>query len=91
METCLTALEGGKHGFAFSSGLGAITAIAGLLQSGDHVISGDDVYGGTNRFFQKCLVKQGIEISFVDLTDTKNLLAALQPNTKVSLVTNIIY
>nr|XP_050846039.1 cystathionine gamma-lyase isoform X2 [Vespula vulgaris] len=83
LETCLTALEGGKHGFAFSSGLGAITAIAGLLQSGDHVISGDDVYGGTNRFFQKCLVKQGIEISFVDLTDTKNLLAALQPNTKM--------
>ncbi|KAL2716891.1 cystathionine gamma-lyase [Vespula squamosa] len=83
LETCLTVLEGGKHGFAFSSGLGAITAIAGLLQNGDHIISGDDVYGGTNRFFQKCLVKQGVEISFVDLTDIKNFLAALQPNTKM--------
>lgn len=83
LETCLAALEDGKHGFTFSSGLGAITAVTGLLETGDHVISGDDVYGGTNRFFQKCLVKQGIKVSFVDLIDTKNLLAALQPNTKM--------
>ncbi|KAI4497450.1 hypothetical protein M0802_007461 [Mischocyttarus mexicanus] len=83
LETCLAALEDGKHGFAFSSGLGAMTAIAGLLETGDHIICGDDVYGGTNRFFRNCLVKQGIKVSFVDLMDTKNLLAALQPNTKM--------
>ncbi|XP_047347435.1 cystathionine gamma-lyase isoform X2 [Vespa velutina] len=83
LETCLTALEGGKHGFTFSSGLGAITAITGLLQTGDHIISGDDVYGGTNRLFRNCLVKQGIKISFVDLTDVENLTAAIQPNTKM--------
>lgn len=86
LETCLAAIEGGKHGFAFSSGLGALTAITGLLQTGDHIISGDDIYGGTNRFFQKCLIKQGIDISFVDLTDAKNLLAAVRPNTKVGLL-----
>ncbi|XP_046816116.1 cystathionine gamma-lyase isoform X2 [Vespa crabro] len=83
LEACLTALEGGKHGFTFSSGLGAITAITGLLQTGDHIISGDDVYGGTNRLFRNCLVKQGVKISFVDLTDVENLAAAIQPNTKM--------
>ncbi|KAK2578023.1 hypothetical protein KPH14_008442 [Odynerus spinipes] len=83
LETCLAAIENGKHGFTFSSGLGAVTAIAGLLQAGDHVISGDDIYGGTNRFFQQCLIKQNIEVSFVDMTDTTNVLAALKPNTKM--------
>lgn len=83
LETCLAALENGKHGFAFASGLGATTAIAGLFQSGDHIISGDDIYGGTNRYFQKVLSKQNIEISFVDMSTTKNVLASIKPNTKM--------
>lgn len=52
LEECLAALDGGKHGFAFSSGLGATTTLLGLLKAGDHILSGDDVYGGTNRLFR---------------------------------------
>jgi len=83
LETCLAAIEGGKHGLTFSSGLGAMTIIGSLLQTGDHVISGDDLYGGTNRYFQKCLSKQNITISFVDMTNIQNVIDAIQPNTKV--------
>jgi len=83
LETCLAAIEGGKHGLTFSSGLGAMTIIGSLLQTGDHIISGDDLYGGTNRYFQKCLSKQNITISFVDTTNVQNVIDAVQPNTKV--------
>ncbi|KAH0945178.1 hypothetical protein HN011_004663 [Eciton burchellii] len=83
LETCLAAIEGGKHGLTFSSGLGAMTIIGSLLQTGDHVISGDDLYGGTNRYFQKCLSKQNIMISFVDMTNVQNVIDAIQPNTKM--------
>lgn len=83
LEKCLAAIENGKHGLAFASGLGALTAISGLLHSGDHVISGDDIYGGTNRYFRKCLTNQSIELSFVDMRDIENVLAALKPNTKM--------
>ncbi|KAG5347542.1 CGL lyase, partial [Acromyrmex charruanus] len=83
LETCLAALENGKHAFCFSSGLGTLTAIAGLLEAGDHMIVGDDLYGGTNRYIQKCSSKQGIKYTFVDMTDVQNVLDAIQPNTKM--------
>ncbi|CAK9798120.1 Cystathionine gamma-lyase [Anthophora plagiata] len=83
LETCLAALENGKHAFTFSSGLGATTVITSLLKAGDHVISGDDIYGGTNRFFQKCLSTNDVSITFVDLTNTKNISANIKPNTKM--------
>lgn len=54
-----------------------------LLQVGDHIVCGDDVYGGTNRFFKKCLPKNDIKVSFVDATDIDNLIKAIKPNTKV--------
>ncbi|XP_053985305.1 putative cystathionine gamma-lyase 2 [Hylaeus volcanicus] len=83
LETCLAALDDGKHGMVFSSGLGALTTIASLLKAGEHIISGDDVYGGTNRYFQKCLTLHNIEVTFVDMTDLNNVAAAIKPNTKM--------
>jgi len=77
-------LEKGKHGFCFSSGLGATTAITALLEAGDHFVVGDDLYGGTNRYIQKCLSKQGVKYTFVDMTNVQNITDAIQPNTKVN-------
>lgn len=83
LETCLASIEDAKHALVFSSGLGATTAITSMLQAGDHIVCGDDVYGGTNRFFQKCASKQGIKVTFVDATSSKAIEQALQPNTKI--------
>ncbi|XP_051163000.1 cystathionine gamma-lyase [Leptopilina boulardi] len=81
LESCLAAVENGKHGLVFSSGLGALTALTAMLEPGDHLICGDDVYGGTNRFLQKCIM--GIKVTFVDASITQNVLNALRPNTKM--------
>ncbi|XP_012233878.1 putative cystathionine gamma-lyase 2 [Linepithema humile] len=83
LETCLAALENGKHGLTFASGLGATTTIVALLQAGDHLVAADDLYGGTNRLFQKCLIKQNIKSTFVDMTSVQNVIDAIQPNTKM--------
>ncbi|XP_011253035.2 cystathionine gamma-lyase [Camponotus floridanus] len=83
LETCLAALEEGKHGITYSSGLGATTGITSLLQKGDHLIAGDDLYGGTNRYIQKCLINHGVTYSFVDVTKVENVINAIQPNTKM--------
>lgn len=83
LEACLAALENGKRGFAFSSGLGTTTAVTALLEAGDHLISSDDVYGGTNRFFQRCASRNNVKASFIDTTDLQNILNAIQPQTKV--------
>jgi len=82
-EGALAAVENGKHGFAFSSGLAALTTIAHLLKSGDHIISMDDVYGGTNRYFSKVASNFGLEVSYVDTTVASNVEKALKPNTKM--------
>ncbi|XP_061938832.1 putative cystathionine gamma-lyase 2 isoform X2 [Apis cerana] len=81
LQTCLAALEDGKHGFVFSSGLGATTVLISLLNAGDHIISGDDIYGGTNRFFKNCL--KNISVTFVDMIDINNIITNIQPNTKM--------
>lgn len=83
LEECLAALDGGKHGFAFSSGLGAATTVYSLLNSGDHVVCCDDVYGGINRLFRKVVARMGIEITFTDFTDLKKIDQAIQKNTKL--------
>ena len=83
LEACLAAIEGGKHGFAFASGLGASTTLFSTLKTGDHVLSGDDVYGGTFRLLDKVMKPLGIESSFVDMTDIDRVRAAIQPNTKM--------
>ena len=82
-QECLAALEGGKHALAFSSGMAATDAILHLLKPGDHVISSDDVYGGTFRIFDKVFKPMGIEFTFVDLTDLEKTAAAFRPTTKL--------
>jgi cystathionine gamma-lyase len=82
-QACVAALEGGKHALAFASGLATTDAIMHLLNAGDHVISCDDVYGGTFRIFDKVFKRKGLEFSFVDLTDPSRLEAAIRPNTKI--------
>jgi cystathionine gamma-lyase len=82
-EACLANLEGGKHGFAFASGCAASTTVLHLLKAGDHVIAGDDMYGGTFRLMDKVIRHNGIDFSFVDLSNPENFKGALKPNTKM--------
>lgn len=78
----LADLEYGQFGVAFSSGCAAMNAILGMLASGDHVICGDDVYGGTNRILNRNFVKFGLQVSMIELTPD-NLEAAIKENTKL--------
>ncbi len=82
-QACVAALEGAKHALAFSSGLATTDAILHTLRTGDHVVSCDDVYGGTFRIFDKVFKKMGIEFTFVDLSDLKQAEAAFRPSTKL--------
>src|SRR5499425_2001546 len=77
LEGCLAALEGGTAAFAFASGCAAATTLLNTLRPGDHVVCGDDVYGGTYRIFTQVMQPLGIETSFVDLRDPNRLEAAL--------------
>jgi len=83
LETCLASLEDGKYGLCFSSGLGATTTTMMLLSAGDHVICGDDVYGGTFRLFDKVFKRFGLEFTFVDGRDPKAIAVAVKKNTKM--------
>jgi cystathionine gamma-synthase len=83
LQTCLAALERGEFGLAFASGLAATTTLMLMLKSGDHVIVGDDVYGGTYRLFQKVMTDHGLEFDYVDTTDANRVAAALKPNTRM--------
>ena len=70
-------------GLCFSSGLSAQVNITNLLEAGDHIVCFDDLYGGTNRYFRTVAAKFGLEISFVDARDPKNVSKALKSNTKL--------
>ncbi|MEZ6196364.1 MAG: cystathionine gamma-synthase [Planctomycetota bacterium] len=83
LQTCLAALENGKRGFAFSSGMAAITTLMSLFESGDHIVCSDDVYGGTFRLFDKILRRYGLEFSFVDTQDPAAVAAAFRPRTRL--------
>jgi len=83
LEDCIAALEGGKAGFAFSSGMAAETTIMHLLKAGDHVISGDDVYGGTYRLFDKVMKDFGLEFTFLRMDDRRKIEEAIRPNTRM--------
>jgi cystathionine beta-lyase/cystathionine gamma-synthase len=83
LEVQLAALEEAEHCVAFGSGLGAETAIAGLLSAGDHVVVSDDTYGGTYRLFTRVLERFGIASTFVDMTDETQVRAAITPATKM--------
>ena len=83
-EACIADLEGGQRGFAFASGMAATATILELLNSGDHVIAMDDLYGGTFRLFDKVRKRSAnLDFSFVDLSDLSQLEAALKPETKM--------
>jgi cystathionine beta-lyase/cystathionine gamma-synthase len=86
LEKNIAALEGAKFGFAFASGMSATDATLKLVKAGDHVICGDNTYGGTYRLFSKILSNYGIEFDFVDSSDVNNVEAAFKPNTKMVFV-----
>jgi cystathionine beta-lyase/cystathionine gamma-synthase len=86
LEKNIAALEDAKFGFAFASGMSATDAILKLVKAGDHVICGDNTYGGTYRLFSKILSNYGIEFDFVDTSDVNNVEAAFKPNTKMVFV-----
>ena len=83
LEACLASLDGAKHSITFASGLAATTTVTHLLNAGDHIVSMDDLYGGTNRYFRKVASRMNIETSFVDATDPERVRAAIRPNTKM--------
>lgn len=82
LEEYIALLEGGTDGFAFPSGMAAISAVFMLFSAGDHLIVTEDVYGGTYRLLTGILNRFGIEATFVDMTRTQEVKAALKPNTK---------
>ncbi len=82
-ETCVANLEGGRFGFAFASGcIGAATAVH-LLSQGDHVVCCDDMYGGTYRMFEQVFRRQGLDFTYLDLSDPTALEAAMGPRTRM--------
>lgn len=83
LQENLAALEGGQHGFCFSSGLAAITAVLHTLKSGDHVVCGNDLYGGTLRLFREVFTSHGIQFSIVDTTDLSHVRDALSEKTRL--------
>ncbi|HEV8160747.1 MAG TPA: cystathionine gamma-synthase [Pyrinomonadaceae bacterium] len=86
LEKNIAALEGAKFGFAFASGMSATDAVLKLVKAGDHVIVGDNTYGGTFRLFSQVLSNYGIEFDFVDTSDVTNVEKAFKPNTKMVFV-----
>jgi cystathionine beta-lyase/cystathionine gamma-synthase len=83
LQDCLAALEGGTHGLAFASGLAATDTVLRLLNAGDHVLAGNDVYGGTFRLFDKVLRRFQLDFTFADTTDPESVAEALTPSTRL--------
>jgi cystathionine beta-lyase/cystathionine gamma-synthase len=83
LQDCLAALEGGGTGLAFASGLAATNTVLQLFASGDHVLAGNDVYGGTFRLFDKVLRRFGLAFTYADTTDPESVAEALQPSTRL--------
>ena len=82
-EACIANLEGARFGFANASGTVGVTTIMHMLQAGDHVVAGDDMYAGMYRLFEQIFKKNGIRFDYVDLSDSKQLEAAMQPETRM--------
>jgi cystathionine gamma-synthase/cystathionine gamma-lyase len=83
LEECLAALEGGTRGLCFASGSAATATVMHTLRPGDHVLSGDDVYGGTFRLFDKVMRPMGIDFTFLDMSDPARVREALRPTTRM--------
>ncbi|HEV8631608.1 MAG TPA: PLP-dependent transferase [Thermoanaerobaculia bacterium] len=85
-EEQIAALEGGRFGLAFASGMAALAAVTRLVASGDEILAGDDLYGGTARLLSRVAPRQGIAVRYVDATDAAQVAAALGPATRLLLV-----
>jgi len=83
LEKALAELEGGTHGFCFSSGMGAVDAVLKTLSTGDHVVAMNDLYGGTYRLFRQSYEKLGISFSFIGCSSEAEIESAIQPGTKL--------
>jgi cystathionine gamma-lyase len=86
LERNVAALEGGRHGFAFSSGMGCLDSIMKLCKSGDHVVCGENVYGGTFRLFDKILQNYGLKFTYVDTRDPQRIADAMTPETRMVMI-----
>ncbi|HEY5562278.1 MAG TPA: PLP-dependent aspartate aminotransferase family protein [Clostridiaceae bacterium] len=82
LESTMAILENGDRGFAFSSGMAAVSSILAMFKSGDHIIVGEDVYGGTYRVTSKLFINFGLKVSFVNTTDLKNVVNSIEADTK---------
>src|SRR3989442_10375038 len=83
LEQSLAALEGGRYGLAFSSGMAATTTVLMLLRKGDHVIAGDDIYAGTYRLFDQVLRNYGLQFTYVDPRSPDEVEKAVRKNTRM--------
>jgi cystathionine gamma-lyase len=83
LERGLAAAEGGRFGYCFASGCAATTTVIELLSAGDHVVAGDDLYGGTVRLFDRVMSRLGVQFTYVDTTDPQRVADALRPTTKL--------
>jgi cystathionine beta-lyase/cystathionine gamma-synthase len=86
LERNVAALEGGLHGFAFSSGMGCVDSIMKLFRAGDHIVCGENLYGGVFRLFDKLLQNYGLTFSWVDTRDPQQIEDAMRPNTRLVFV-----
>jgi cystathionine beta-lyase/cystathionine gamma-synthase len=86
LEENLAALEGGIGSRVFASGMAAINAVASLLKSGDHVVCGNNLYGGTPRLFNQVWADFGVEFTYVDTTEAKNVARAIKKNTRLVFI-----
>lgn len=83
LERNVASLEGGRHGFAFGSGLAALDAVLKLLKAGDHVVAGENLYGGSHRLMTRVYAELGLRFSFVDMRDPGAVERALRPETRM--------
>jgi cystathionine beta-lyase/cystathionine gamma-synthase len=86
LERNVAALEGGRHGFAFSSGMGCLDSVMKLFRSGDHIVCGENVYGGSFRLFDKILQHFGLSFTYVDTRDPQRIADAMTPATRLVFV-----
>ncbi len=83
LERCVASLEGATHGFAFGSGLAALDTMLKLLQSGDHVVCGSNLYGGSHRLMERVYARFGLSFTFVDMRDPERVARAVTPATRM--------
>jgi cystathionine gamma-lyase len=86
LERNVAALEGGRHGFAFSSGMGCLDSIMKLFRAGDHFVCAENMYGGTPRLFDRLLSNMGMLFTYVDTRDPDRIAAAMRPSTRAVII-----